>query len=170
MNLRPAFIPAAMTVSFVLASGVFWWNRKREESALAPASAAMPAPRAVPGQATRFIPSTAPASQAVPASPAVLAPARGVAEAANDEDVPVNFKIRQAKGGGQMVLVQNQSGAPISVVVTATNPASGSVSMAQAAIDPSRNMNFTDLGLVVLPGDHITITSPPYRDQSFDAQ
>jgi hypothetical protein len=85
--------------------------------------------------------------------------------------VPVNFKIGQDRNSGEpRVLVQNQSGGPLLITVTATNPSTGNVSMARAAVDSSRNANLTALGLVVSPGDHITIKSPPYRDQSFDVR
>jgi hypothetical protein len=66
--------------------------------------------------------------------------------------------------------LQNLTSAPLSVSVTATEPASRSQSMAQVTIPPHRRADLLAAGLSIHAGDEVRITSPPFTDLVFTAQ
>lgn len=174
MNFRSVSIPVTMVVTFSLTLGISLWEQRRENGQ--PMTQATTAQTAT---AARTVMQTIPESaRAVP--PANLAPSPPAPQSSqtdpgqpdfSQEEVPVRFAMRQVPGqAGPKVTLQNQSPQPITVTVTAVNATSGSTSTVRATIEPYHNGNLTDAGLIVSPTDRITIQSPPYRDQEFEAR
>lgn len=115
---------------------------------------------------------------AVASAPAPAAPEPPAAEQ-NPEStpdkagipVPVVFAFRHDPDtGGQQASLQNQSGDELNVSVRTVNPATGSQSSVQVQIPRARRSNLIAAGLMVEPGDEMTIVSPPYRAKVFTVQ
>jgi hypothetical protein len=71
--------------------------------------------------------------------------------------------------GDRNALLMSSSPETLNVSVTASNPASGTQSSVQTTISRGQTVHLSDFGLVVQPGDRITVHSPPYADREISA-
>src|SRR6202167_4481285 len=157
MNFRMLSIPVVMLVSFGATAAYLVWQQGGWDS-LTTASPHAPAEAA----SARFARTSGPPPSRQP----VLAPAP--APAAAGDALPASILLRAKRGVAQAgeynAFAVNNSSKYLNIDVSVVSASTGRQSSLRVGLEPLGRKGLTAEGLVIGPGDHVTIRSPPLSD------
>jgi hypothetical protein len=155
-NFRMLSIPAVMLVSFSATAAFLVWRQGGWDS-LTTASSRAPPPEA---ESVRFAPTAGLQRQPLPLA--------GIQPAAAGDVVPVSILLRAKRGvtqaGEYNAFAINNSSRSLNIDVGVVSASSGRQSRMQVSLEPLGRKGLTAGGLVIGPGDHVTLRSPPFSD------